>query len=251
VSNNLATSVIGERNFDGIDGRISSVSGIRGGSRGALDLLRRFLAQHAAVGSRDLQMGLYKNFREDLIAKGVDTKSAERVAAPWANRYAGALPQEAMSDTARKVANMMLFSRSFTLGNLGVVKDMINGLPRDVRAQIARDLDNTMNPKGAAHIKSDVELFTHRPLAREPLFDFDWIGRGREPATEVLQIFPAAGIKDVRPVDRREAQPREQDGLAFTVGIAGHGICLCDFGIDHAGSVASAVGKIASIWAPT
>ena len=53
------------------------------------------------------------------------------------------------------------------------------------------------------------------------------------------------------PVDRREAQPREQDGLAFTVGIAGHGICLCDFGIDHAGSVASAVGKIASIWAPT
>lgn len=53
------------------------------------------------------------------------------------------------------------------------------------------------------------------------------------------------------PVDRREAQPREQDGLAFTVGIAGHGICLCDFGIDHGGSVASAVGKIASIWAPT
>jgi len=101
----------------------------------------------------DLQMGLYTNFRSDLIAKGTDPQSAARVAAHWANRYAGALPQEAMSDSARKVANLLLFSRTFTLGNLGAMKDMVNGLPRDVRAQISRDIGN-LDPKAEGYIKS-------------------------------------------------------------------------------------------------
>jgi hypothetical protein len=88
---------------------------------------------------RDLQDGLYSNFRDDMLAKGIDRQTAARTAAHWANRYAGALPQEAMSDGARKVANLLLFSRSFTLGNLGVMKDMLTGLPKDVIAQIERD----------------------------------------------------------------------------------------------------------------
>jgi hypothetical protein len=87
----------------------------------------------------DLQMGLYTNFRADMMAKGMDQQTASRIAAHWANRYAGALPKEAMSDGATKLANMMLFSRSFTLGNMGVLKDMLTGLPKDVLAQIQRD----------------------------------------------------------------------------------------------------------------
>ena len=101
----------------------------------------------------DLQMGLYTNMRDDLQAKGIDPQTSARVAAHWANRYAGALPQEAMSDAARKIANMFLFSRSFTLGNLGVMKDMLNGLPRDVRAQISRDV-GSLDPKAEGYIKS-------------------------------------------------------------------------------------------------
>jgi hypothetical protein len=84
-------------------------------------------------------MGLYVNFRADMIAKGIDPQTASRMAAHWANRYAGALPKEAMSDAATKVSNMLLFSRSFTLGNMGVLKDMLTGLPKDVLAQIERD----------------------------------------------------------------------------------------------------------------
>jgi hypothetical protein len=61
------------------------------------------------------------------------------MAAHFANRYAGALPKEAMSDAATKVSNMLMFSRSFTMGNLGVLKDMFTGLPKDVIAQIERD----------------------------------------------------------------------------------------------------------------
>lgn len=87
----------------------------------------------------DLQAGLYVNFRDEAIAKGIDRTTASRVAAHWANRFAGALPEEAMSSIARKSANVLLFSRSFTLGNLGVLKDMLTGMPKDVLAQIERD----------------------------------------------------------------------------------------------------------------
>lgn len=87
----------------------------------------------------DLQAGIAVNMKSDLIKKGMDPQTAGRVAAHLANRYAGALPNEAMSANARKVANFMFFSRTFTIGNLGVMKDMISGLPKDVQAQILRD----------------------------------------------------------------------------------------------------------------
>ena len=110
----------------------------------------------------DLQMGLYVNLRDTLIKHGNDPEAAAYAAAHFANRYAGALPLESMSNTARKLANLIMFSRSFTLGNLGVMKDAFGalfgkpinmvatalgrpdvakgwgGLPRDVQAQIER-----------------------------------------------------------------------------------------------------------------
>jgi hypothetical protein len=101
----------------------------------------------------DLQMGLYVNFRADAIAKGIDPQTSSRMAAHFANRYAGALPKEAMSDAATKVANMLMFSRSFTMGNLGVIKDMLTGLPKDVLAQIERDVGE-VNPTAAGYAKS-------------------------------------------------------------------------------------------------
>lgn len=99
----------------------------------------------------DLQMGLYANFRDSLTAKGVDRLTASRAAAHWANRYAGALPEEAMSANARKISNLLLFSRSFTLGNIGAMKDMFTGLPKDVMAQIERD-GGMLDPKAVRSI---------------------------------------------------------------------------------------------------
>lgn len=91
----------------------------------------------------DLQMGIYTHIRDSLISHsnelGINPKDATRIAAHYANRYAGALPMEGMSKLARQTANILLFSRSFTLGNLGVYKDIVAGLPSDVRAQILRD----------------------------------------------------------------------------------------------------------------
>jgi hypothetical protein len=88
----------------------------------------------------DLQMGLYTNLERDMIGKGLPPQTASRLAAHFANRYAGSLPNEAMSNGARKLANVALFSRTFTLGNLGAMKDMLTGLPGDVQAQLARDV---------------------------------------------------------------------------------------------------------------
>ncbi len=88
----------------------------------------------------DLQMGLYTNTRDQAVKDGLDPKAAQVVAAHIANRFAGALPMESMGNMARKIANVGLFSRSFTIGNLGVMKDMIAGLPSDVKSQLERDI---------------------------------------------------------------------------------------------------------------
>jgi hypothetical protein len=84
----------------------------------------------------DLQMGLYVSMKNSLINKGMAENDAAYIAAHFANRYAGALPRESMSEGARQFLNLTLFSRTFTMGNLGAMKDMIAGLPKDVQAQI-------------------------------------------------------------------------------------------------------------------
>lgn len=87
----------------------------------------------------DLQAGVYAHFRDEFVSSGMDRQTAVRMAAHEANRLAGSLPAESMSQAARSVANTLLFSRTFTLGNIGIMKDMFTGLPKDVLAQIERD----------------------------------------------------------------------------------------------------------------
>lgn len=88
----------------------------------------------------DLQMGLYGNIRDKAADAGMVPQAAQSAAAHIANRFAGALPMESMGNWARKIANVVMFSRSFTIGNLGVMKDMFKGLPSDVMAQLERDV---------------------------------------------------------------------------------------------------------------
>jgi N12 class adenine-specific DNA methylase len=85
---------------------------------------------------RDLQMGLWSHIYEKLVAKGYNPYAANVAASHFANRYAGALPLESMSGAARGIANILLFSRTFTLGNLGAFKDAALGLPRDAQALV-------------------------------------------------------------------------------------------------------------------
>ena len=78
---------------------------------------------------RDLQFGLADHLSDRLVAKGTDRLTADRIAAHFSNIIVGSIPKEAMSNAARATANMLLFSRSFTLGNLSTFKQAARGLP--------------------------------------------------------------------------------------------------------------------------
>ena len=84
----------------------------------------------------DLQAGIFKDAFGKLTAKGMDENAAATVAAHMANRYAGAVGRENMSSVARQWANVLLFSRSFNMGNVGAVKDVFYGMPAGLRAQL-------------------------------------------------------------------------------------------------------------------
>ena len=133
---------------------------------------------------RDLQMGIWSHLREHLIDKGYDPYAANVAAAHFANRYAGALPIEAMSGIARGVANVLLFSRTFTLGNIGAYKDAISGLPRDAQALIQRNvgwdelqkIQSFVKRKSRAMLALDAGLFYATLSALQSSFNVVGVG---------------------------------------------------------------------------
>ena len=112
---------------------------------------------------RDLQMGIWSNMRDALVGHGFDPRAANIVASHFANRYAGTLPIESMSSWARGFANLALFSRSFTGGNIGAAKDALLGLPRGVQALIEHDV-------GPAELKK-VQSFVRKESGKAFLLD--------------------------------------------------------------------------------
>lgn len=88
----------------------------------------------------DLHFGLADFMSDRLVGEGHDRVVADRIAAQFSNLVVGSIPKEAMSAGARQTMNMLFFSRSFTAGNWGMVKQALVGLPRPIAAQIERDL---------------------------------------------------------------------------------------------------------------
>lgn len=133
---------------------------------------------------RDLQMGLWGHLEQHLIDKGHDSYAANVAAAHFANRYAGALPLEAMSGIARGIANILLFSRSFTLGNLGAYKDAMLGLPRDAQAMIERNvgwkelqkIQSYVKRKSMAMLAIDAGLYYATLSALQSAFNVAGVG---------------------------------------------------------------------------
>jgi Transglycosylase SLT domain len=115
----------------------------------------------------NLQVGLYDGMRNKWIEKGYPPEVAGQMAAHIANRYAGALPPEHLARGANMAANMLLFSRSFTLGNLGVMKDMLTGAPGHLVSRlqqmagpdVAKSAQSAMRRKAIAAFTMDVGMF--------------------------------------------------------------------------------------------
>lgn len=118
----------------------------------------------------DLQAGMAVMMRASLMDKGVDQYTANRMATHFANRYAGMIPQEAMSQGAHMLLNLSLFSKSFTMTNLGAYKDLVGGLPKDVQAQIrtrAFEIQRGLGRDEAdAHEAAGAELAQAQGIAR-------------------------------------------------------------------------------------
>lgn len=84
----------------------------------------------------DLQAHIFKTYLDKYVKHGFDEDVAAKIAAHVSNRYAGALPREALGKWSRALADVAFFSRSFNLTNMGVYKDLLTGLPSEVQAAI-------------------------------------------------------------------------------------------------------------------
>jgi hypothetical protein len=152
---------------------VGKVAGDRGAelADGVGDLVHNHLLWKRVA---DLQLGVYaqaeRHYSEAFQKQGFDKTTADgmagKVAANLANRVAGTLPNEAMSGFARKFANIALFSRSFTLSNFAMYKDMIRGLPAEVQSQLrlaygdqaARSANMAMRRKAVGALVRDIGM---------------------------------------------------------------------------------------------
>lgn len=95
-----------------------------------------------------LQTYIYNDYRNFLLEKGHPPEVAGPIAAHLANRYAGAVAAENSSEMLRKALNVMLFSRSFNVGNIGAVHDTVFGLPAGLRAKMIVDVGEEAGQAG-------------------------------------------------------------------------------------------------------
>lgn len=97
----------------------------------------------------DLQIAIGLGVAEDRLKAGWTPTQAYTAGGHLANRYAGALPPEGMSRLMNAISNVFLFSRSFTGGNIGVMKDMITGSPQHITGHV----EQADGPEAAAAYK--------------------------------------------------------------------------------------------------
>lgn len=97
-----------------------------------------------------LQVYVYNDYYNHLIEKGHPPEVAGPIAANLANRYAGAVASENSSEWVRKALNVMLFSRSFNVGNVGAVHDAAYGLPSGLRSKMFVEAGEEAATKGVS-----------------------------------------------------------------------------------------------------
>lgn len=125
-----------------------------------------------AENVQKLQASLAYDFRETLRKShpGIPDEALNVLASHEANRFGGSLPAEAMSAFTRGFTNAILFSRQFTLGNLGVLKDAVKGPPEYVMGRVrdllgkegdneATQLKNSMARHAAGIVALDVAMY--------------------------------------------------------------------------------------------
>ena len=130
----------------------------------------------------DLQAGIARDAYSKLMAKGLDENAAATVAAHIANRYAGAIGKENMSELAHVTANITMFSKSFNAGNIGTVKDAFYGLPAGLKAQLMESSGAESAAKALDFAKNKARIGLVRDLAFAIVLTSlvqDWVKRDK------------------------------------------------------------------------
>ena len=109
----------------------------------------------------DMQVGIFMLVERELLGKGRAPIVAGTVAADVANRLAGAIPQESMSQLAEEFANVALFSRSYRTAGFGLLKDALIGLPKNRQALIER----TLGPSAVDTANTDLKRIARAVVA--------------------------------------------------------------------------------------
>lgn len=105
-----------------------------------------------------LQTYIFNDYSNYLVSKGHPQAAADAIAAHLANRYGGSVARENQSEMARKALNVMLFSRSFNVGNVGAVKDTAFGLPAGLEAKMYADVGKEAGDKAMAAAKGKARM---------------------------------------------------------------------------------------------
>lgn len=136
------------------------------------------------------QYGLYRMVKADLIEKGMTADGAGKEAAQVANRFVGSIPREDMGQGVRTVLNLSLFSRSFTMSNIGIYKDAMVGLPNAIRGQLNEaDLKigkSYYKRKAAGVLVKDITSMMIMNAAAQSAISW-W--RGKETGDQILQGY--------------------------------------------------------------
>lgn len=138
----------------------------------------------------DMQAGMAVMMRTSLMDKGLDQRTASLVASHFANRYAGMIPAEAMSQLAHVTLNLSLFSKTFTMTNLGAYKDLIGGLPKDVQAQIRLRTFELQRALGKGEVEAN-------DAANADLAKVQRIARAKAATVLVLDIAAMTSIASI------------------------------------------------------
>lgn len=130
----------------------------------------------------DLQAGIAQDVYQKLSKKGLDDNAASTVAAHIANRYAGAIGKESMSELSHVIANITLFSKSFNAGNIGTVKDAFFGLPAGLKSQLNENSSAESAAKALNFSKNKARIGLVRDAAYAIMLTSlvqDWVKRDK------------------------------------------------------------------------
>jgi hypothetical protein len=172
-------------------GRVVENMGTDRGMRENVDALGHFWHETLLwdrIG--DMQAGMAVQLRNHFMDGGIDQYTATRIATFFANRYAGAIPQEAISAAAHAVMNVTLFSKSFTLTNAGAMKDPFVGLPKEVRAQIRMRAAEVQKALG----KTDIEA---RDAADRLVHQAQSVTRNKATAILLVDFAAMAAVNSI------------------------------------------------------